>query len=299
MTRHQLFEPVPISMARGKKVRRQWLDEMKEGANGPFVRSRSVAILAQEPFLVRTCTVFFPITSASGFASSKCLQPSLVVSNLFSSHVRATEQMCQYHRFQPPLRILGSPNGSLPDLDGTGFRVNEILTQIEKLPLLIQSVSSAFPDSEWLSYDAKTTNVEQMVGSPCCQIGNECNVRLQWFWLRKLWELTWTLMDGSPATGSLGSHGPRSYNDNRNTRRRLDTLSNPEDEQSRSAVLLRFPCNTTKGLSGSIIFGTNPICQHITNLSEFIAKQVLCRSGSCVSFEVLQRVLSQANRPHV
>ena len=38
--------------------------------------------------------------------------------------------------------------------------------------------------------------------------------------------------------------------------------------------------NTTKGLqSGSIIFGKNPTCQHTTNLSEIIAKQVLCRSG--------------------
>ena len=44
MTRHQLFERVPIAMARGKKVRCQWLDEMKEGANGPFVRSRLVAM---------------------------------------------------------------------------------------------------------------------------------------------------------------------------------------------------------------------------------------------------------------
>ena len=44
MTRHQLFERVPIAMARGTKVRCQWLDEMKEGANGPFVRSRLVAV---------------------------------------------------------------------------------------------------------------------------------------------------------------------------------------------------------------------------------------------------------------
>ena len=44
MTRHQLFERVPIAMARGKKVRCQWLDEMKEGANGPFMRSRLVAM---------------------------------------------------------------------------------------------------------------------------------------------------------------------------------------------------------------------------------------------------------------
>ena len=45
MTRHQLFERVPIAMARGKKVRCQWVEEMKEGANGPVVRSRLVAIV--------------------------------------------------------------------------------------------------------------------------------------------------------------------------------------------------------------------------------------------------------------
>ena len=43
-TRRHLFERVPIVMARGKKVRCQWVDEMKHGANGPFVRSRLVAI---------------------------------------------------------------------------------------------------------------------------------------------------------------------------------------------------------------------------------------------------------------
>ena len=44
MIRHQLFERVPIALARGKKVRCQWLDEMKEGAGGPSVRSRLVAM---------------------------------------------------------------------------------------------------------------------------------------------------------------------------------------------------------------------------------------------------------------
>ena len=44
MIRHQLFERVPIALAQGKKVRCQWLDEMKEGADAPFVRSRLVAM---------------------------------------------------------------------------------------------------------------------------------------------------------------------------------------------------------------------------------------------------------------
>ena len=48
--------------------------------------------------------------------------------------------------------------------------------------------------------------------------------------------------DGSTATGSLGSHGPVLSDDNRNTRRRLDTFSILEDEHARSAVSPRFPC---------------------------------------------------------
>ena len=44
MIRHQLFERVPIAMARGNKVRCQWLDEMKEGADGPFLPSRLVTM---------------------------------------------------------------------------------------------------------------------------------------------------------------------------------------------------------------------------------------------------------------
>ena len=44
---------------------------------------------------------------------------------------------------------MGSPNGSLPDLEGTGFRastmeekINEMFIQTAKLPPLTQSVSS-------------------------------------------------------------------------------------------------------------------------------------------------------------
>ena len=44
MIRHQLFYRVPIGLAGGKKVRCQWLDEVNDGADGPFVRSRLVAM---------------------------------------------------------------------------------------------------------------------------------------------------------------------------------------------------------------------------------------------------------------
>ena len=65
----------------------------------------SVAIWAQEPFPVRACTVFFPFTSFSDFALSRCLQTNFVVFHLFSWHVRMMERMCQYLRYLPPLRI--------------------------------------------------------------------------------------------------------------------------------------------------------------------------------------------------
>ena len=43
--------------------------------------------------------------------------------------------------------------------------------------------------------------------------------------------------NGYTAAGSLGSHGPGSSNDNRNSRRRLDIVSSPLDEQARRAVI--------------------------------------------------------------
>ena len=44
IVRHQLFERVLIPLARGKKERCHWLDEMKQGPDGQLVRGRLVAI---------------------------------------------------------------------------------------------------------------------------------------------------------------------------------------------------------------------------------------------------------------
>ena len=81
---------------------------------------------------------------------------------------------------------------------------------------------------------------------------------------------SWNLLgqsNGSTATGSLGSHGPGSSDDNRNTRRRLGISISPEDEYARSAVRLRFTCEQYH--TGR----KNPTFQSIINPSEFIAKQ--------------------------
>ena len=76
---------------------------------------------------------------------------------------------------------VGSPNGSPPDLEGTGYRVstveekiNEMFVQVAKLLLLVQSVSRFENCVQTLSQTLASYDA-----SPCYHIGNECNVRLQ------------------------------------------------------------------------------------------------------------------------
>ena len=72
---------------------------------------------------------------------------------------------------------MGSPDGSRPDLEGTGYRaspmeekINEMFVQIAKLPLLMQRKSRFESCVQTLSqtvasYYAKVTNIEHIVGS--------------------------------------------------------------------------------------------------------------------------------------
>ena len=99
-------------------------------------------------------------------------------------------------------------------------------------------------------------------------------------------------VDGSTAR-SLGSHGPGSSDDIRNTRRRLDTFSSIEDEQSRSAVLLRFPFEQynrriTKRIDNLWEESNVPACNKPVR---FIAKQVPCQSGLFLKHEPNVRTL--------
>ena len=151
---------------------------------------------------------------------------------------------------------MGSLNGSFLDLEGTGYRastmekkINDMFVQIAKLPLLMQRKSRFENCVQTLShtvasYDAKSTNIEQKVGSLAARVTtletNATTVSSGSGSAR-----SWNMLGqstGSTASGFLLSHGPRSSDDNRNTRRRLDPSSSPADEHARSAVLLRFPC---------------------------------------------------------
>ena len=150
---------------------------------------------------------------------------------------------------------IGSPSGSLPDFEGTGIRpsamewkIKGMFVQVAKLPLRTQSVSRFEICVQTLaqtvaSYDAKITNMERIVSSLAARASTlQTNAASDSSGSGSA--SSWNLLghsDGSTATGSLGSHGPGSSDDNRNARRRLDTFSSPEDEHARSAVLLQFP----------------------------------------------------------
>ena len=148
---------------------------------------------------------------------------------------------------------LGSPHGSLPDLEGTGFRpctMEEKIKEIHlQLPLFIQNTARIENCVQTLAQTVaaqttKITHIEQLVGSLVAR-GTSLEQNAASGSSSPDSARSWNMLgqsNGSTATGSLGCHGPGSSDDNRNTRRRLDTFSGPEAEQARSAVLLRFPC---------------------------------------------------------
>ena len=168
-----------------------------------------------------------------------------------------------------------SLNGSGPDLDGMGHRSFD--AQIKELRDMLLPLARGFAD-----FDNQVKTLCEAVGMVTCRITsveqtvNALSAKMALFaameqnvntLTENVSSLTarickietnatsvssgsgsvrsWNILghsNGSTATGSLGSHGPGSSDDNRNTSRRLYTFSSPEDEHARSAVLLRFPC---------------------------------------------------------
>ena len=96
--------------------------------------------------------------------------------------------------------------------------------------------------------------------------------------LPRLGKIFGTCLDTVTAPQPLGPSpiDPGSSDDNRNTRRRLDTFFSPEDEHARSTVLLQFPCEQYHtGIKNWINnLWANQTLQSAINPSEFIAKQV-------------------------
>ena len=140
---------------------------------------KSVAIEAQATSCSNVRGVFsrsraFLVCLVQVSATQFCSIPAFLTARV------SVEQMCQYLRYQPPLRKWDLLNGSLPDLEGTGYRastmeekINEMFIQIAKLPLLLQSISRFENCVQTLSqtvasYDAKSQPVvpaRQALGS--------------------------------------------------------------------------------------------------------------------------------------
>ena len=148
---------------------------------------------------------------------------------------------------------LGSPNGSVPKLEGTGFRAstmeektNEIYLQ---LPLFMQNAARIENCAQTLAQTVAPRQLRLEI----------LNKFLGALWLASLlWKQMQLLvpvaliqqdlgicLDRVPAPQPLCPLGPMALGRPMTTgitRRRLDTSSSTADEHVRSAVLLRFPC---------------------------------------------------------
>ena len=111
----------------------------------------------------------FPVHELSGFVLSKCQQPSFVVS-LFSWHVSDGTNV-PISPAPGSSSNMGSPDGSLPDLEGTGLRASTMEEKINlQLPLFVQNAARIENCVQTLAQTVaaqttKSRNIEQIVGS--------------------------------------------------------------------------------------------------------------------------------------
>ena len=187
----------------------------------------------------------------------------------------------------------GSPNGSGSDLDGMGTRSGN--TTDEKLDALLskfvhfETQIAQIPTlTNWMSrmdsritktlgdFAARLSEMEQNFSTftaRMCKFETYAASASNVSGSARSWPLVGQV-DGSTAAGS---HGPGSSDDNRNTRRRLDTFSSPEDEQARSAILLRFPCEQFhKGITKWI----NNLCEESNMPAYKKPVRIHCKAGS-------------------
>ena len=182
---------------------------------------------------------------------------------------------------------LGSPTGSLPDLEGTGYRartmeekINEIYLQ---LPLLMHKtrlglkIASRRLLKQWPPRRLRSQKLNKLFGA-------------SWLGL-PLWKQVQPLApvalnrqdlgiysDIVMAPQPLGLSGPMAQGHRMTTGMRdADLILSQALKMNMRESLVN---NTTLGLRiGSIMF-QSPTHQPVTNLSEYIAKQVPCQSDS-------------------
>ena len=192
----------------------------------------------------------------------------------FPSVFMATDRSCEdaMHTSlpgSPPLLSnVGSPNGSGHDLDGMASRsTDEQLREIRELLLPLVQFARSVANCEnhiqtitnsVVLLTSRITNIEQIVNTFSTKMASLAEMEQNYSSLTaRLCKVEGDMVSASSVSGSArswnvigqndgstaaGSHGPGSSDDNRNTRRRLDTLLSTQDERPRSAVLFRFSC---------------------------------------------------------
>ena len=207
--------------------------------------------------------MIFSVTSFSGFVLSKCLQPSFVVSHLLSWLTRArlmmqSTQMCPIRHHKNFLQTLVLLMVLFPtstewvlapqvqwERDSRPSSQEHFL-RLASIPVLVQGFTRFENSVLSLSQSVATitnkiSSVEQVVGGlPARVAALEASAASASSVSGSAG--SWPLprqVDGSTATGS---QDPGSCEEGRNTRRRLDKFSGPDDGNARCAVLLRFLC---------------------------------------------------------
>ena len=187
----------------------------------------------------------------------------------------------------------GSPNGSGSDLDGMGTRHG--ITTDEKLDTLLsqfaqfkEQIAQIPTLTNWMSrmdsqitktledFAARLAEIEQnfsTFSARLCKVETYAASASNISGSARSWP-SLEQVDGSTAAGS---HGPGSSSDNRNTRRRLDISPNNDDEDARSAVLLRFPCEQYHTGSTKWI---NTLCAESDMPADSRPVTIHCKAGS-------------------
>ena len=178
----------------------------------------------------------------------------------------------------------GSPKGSAPDLEITGSdlgtmeKINEIFLQLQ---LFLQNASRIENCVQTLSqtvasYTAKITSVGQIDSSVAARVATlETGAASASSGSGAA--RSWNLFGQADGSIAAGCHGPGSSDENRNTRRRLDTFSNPDDENARSAVMLQFPCEQSHA-GVSVWLGKFWATTNVPSFNRLI--RIHCRRGS-------------------
>ena len=192
--------------------------------------------------------------------SSKCLQPKFCWSSpAFMAKARPFDDAEHANVRNSPLQDLssnfGSPDGSVPDLERVGVRSTSSMEERFEAILARNFRSSKYISVRWHRFprphgdspDSKQYLVAHTISGNCQAVGSlAARVSALEAGAASASSVSgsagsWPLpgqVDGSTAAGS---HDPGSSKEDRNTRRRLDKFSSPDDENARSAVLLRFP----------------------------------------------------------